>query len=597
VHHQAIKVPIAERWRSPAWRDALCAIGLAVLLSACWAARDWHQLSHLILPDYDDMMRLAQVRDWLAGQHVNDWTQYRMAPPAGSPMHWSRVNDFGVAGLILLFTGLFGRTAAELIAVIAYPTILFSAHLFLAARIGRRLWGREAALVALVLGALAYPGTTVFPPGRIDHHGLQVVLLEIAVLWAMRRPGLKAGIAAGLAVGLGLVVGLEAAAQSVALVGFLFLRWAVDGARERDRLAGLAVGLAGATAPFYLFLRPTLWSSQLCDAFTPASAHGTFAAAAALGLLALGTGGLRDWRARLAVGTALGLATLIGLLYAYPSCLTGPYGAVDPFLRREFIAHIDEANPVWRQASVGRAMQLIGAMIASVAAVVWTIWRYPAAWRRWGAIVGAIAMSALIAAAQVRGTYVGTPLGAPLLAGVVLAARRTARAPVLVAAWIGCAGMGWYVVPEVGEKALSFAGERAKPYLTPVRARGLCDAPTTWSSMDRYPAGVVMAPTSVAAYLMTATHMSTVGAGYHRNDRGNMAMYRYFLSSPDQGRVIARQWRVQYVTFCPGDFRELNVARRWPASLATLLSTGRAPAHFHRLPLQGTQLRFYRIDP
>jgi hypothetical protein len=590
-------MPLATQWRSPAWRDALFAISLAVLLSACWTMRDWHQLSFLILPDYDDMMRLAQVRDWLAGQHINDWTQYRMAPPAGSPMHWSRVADVGIAALILLFSGPFGRTAAELIAVIAYPAILFSAHLFLAARIARRLWGPEAAFIALVLGALAYPGTTVFPPGRVDHHGLQVVLLEVAVLWAMRPPRLMSGIVAGAMIGLGLVVGLEAAAQSVALIGVLFLSWVVDGARERERLGGLSIGLAIATAPFYLFLRPTLWSPQLCDAFTPASAHGVFAAAAALGLLAFATIFLRDWRPRLLVGAALGAATLAGILYAYPSCLTGPYGMVDPFLRREFIAHIDEANPVWRQASVGRAVQLVGAMVASVVAVVWTMWRYPTAWRRWGPVTAVIVASALIAAAQVRGTYVGTPLGAPLLAGVVLAARRTGRAAVLVSAWMGCAGMGWYVIPEVAEKALSYAGERARPYLTPVGPRGYCDAPKTWTSMNRYPAGVVMAPTSVAAYLMTATHMATVGAGYHRNDRGNMAMYRYFLSSPERGRAIAREWRVRYVAFCPGDFRELRVTRRWPDSLATLLSTGRAPAHFHRLPLQGTQLRFYRIDP
>src|SRR5581483_5931478 len=56
----------------------------------------------------DDAMRLAQVRDLLSGQSWFDLTQHRMDAPYGLPMHWTRVVDAGIAGLILsfrLFTG------------------------------------------------------------------------------------------------------------------------------------------------------------------------------------------------------------------------------------------------------------------------------------------------------------------------------------------------------------------------------------------------------------------------------------------------------------------------------------------------------------
>ena len=52
--------------------------------------------------DPDDQLRLVQICDWLAGQSWWDVTQYRMNPPAGGPMHWSRLVDVPIAGLILL---------------------------------------------------------------------------------------------------------------------------------------------------------------------------------------------------------------------------------------------------------------------------------------------------------------------------------------------------------------------------------------------------------------------------------------------------------------------------------------------------------------
>jgi len=51
----------------------------------------------------DDAMRLAQVRDLLAGQSWYDLTQWRMNVPFGLPMHWSRLIDAPIAGLILIF--------------------------------------------------------------------------------------------------------------------------------------------------------------------------------------------------------------------------------------------------------------------------------------------------------------------------------------------------------------------------------------------------------------------------------------------------------------------------------------------------------------
>jgi len=45
--------------------------------------------------DNDDMMRLIQVRDFIAGQSWFDADQHRMGPD-GTAMHWSRVADIPI---------------------------------------------------------------------------------------------------------------------------------------------------------------------------------------------------------------------------------------------------------------------------------------------------------------------------------------------------------------------------------------------------------------------------------------------------------------------------------------------------------------------
>lgn len=66
--------------------DVLCAFALAVVLCAGWAWRDWAALSALQLTDTDDMMRLQQIRDWIAGQGFADLAQHRLGWGAGSTL-------------------------------------------------------------------------------------------------------------------------------------------------------------------------------------------------------------------------------------------------------------------------------------------------------------------------------------------------------------------------------------------------------------------------------------------------------------------------------------------------------------------------------
>jgi hypothetical protein len=73
----------------------------------------WAEIRFFALGDTDDNMRMMQVRGLLHGQGWFDLRQHRMNPPFGANIHWSRLVDLPIAGLILGLRPLLGGPAAE----------------------------------------------------------------------------------------------------------------------------------------------------------------------------------------------------------------------------------------------------------------------------------------------------------------------------------------------------------------------------------------------------------------------------------------------------------------------------------------------------
>src|SRR5688500_9002813 len=64
------------------------------------------------LGDTDDNLRMSQARALIAGQDWYDLRQYRLNPPEGANVHWSRLVDMPLAGLILLLRPFIGGAEA-----------------------------------------------------------------------------------------------------------------------------------------------------------------------------------------------------------------------------------------------------------------------------------------------------------------------------------------------------------------------------------------------------------------------------------------------------------------------------------------------------
>lgn len=572
------------------WSVLLLALGLTVLLTTAWTIKDWSALRWLRLPDNDDMMRIAEIRDWIGGQRFNDLMQYRLGPPGGAPMHWSRLADAVPAAMILVLTPLLGTHAAEVSMVIAWPALLFFCYLLLAGQIALRLHGPAARPIAVILAALAFPTISLFIPGRIDHHALQIVLMLALVDGLLRRPSLATGATMGVVAAASLAIGLESAPELVAVMAALGWLWLTGDAGEDRRALGFGIALAGATGFMLLVMHPDAWPREWCDGFTPASTGATLALGAGWSVLGLAGRRLRTIPLRLAAGAVVGLIVALSVSRTSMVCLAGPYDALTPFLKEVWMSNVSEARGLFvGQDTLGTilaygALSLLGSALAVMQAV-------RGGWRARPAVAFAIVLviSAVAAILQIRVTYILAGLGSiPFAVAIAATQGRPERMAARLMLWVLGAGVTYLAISRQMDLALAKPIEAAR-----VDARR-CTNAEQFVAIARQPAGLVAAPIDLGSYLIGMTPHHALAAGYHRNNDGNMAAYRFFLSAPARSAAMARRLGVDYVALCPANMRENVLEPYRPGSLVDALQSGQVPDWLELIPVGGSML-FFRV--
>lgn len=318
------------------------AVGLVATTILLWPALPPEGTVADLLRGPDDSMRLVRVVDWIDGQAWHDPVQWRLNPPDGVAMHWSRFADMPVAAVVAVATPVLGRHRALHVAALTVPPLLggvFVALFFWAAQALTERRDFPLALVTMV-GALVMP-LLQFRPGRIDHHGLQLVLVAAAAGFLFRclhsRSARAAG-AAGIAAAASLAVGLEMLPFAVASGGILSIAWI----QRRDMaapLAAYAAAMAAALLVFYpLTVPPAEWAVVACDRASLPHLAGSIGGAAA---------GATVWLAhrwtpmarrplRAAVAAVAGGAVATALWAVFPQCAAGPYAELAPEIRYWF---------------------------------------------------------------------------------------------------------------------------------------------------------------------------------------------------------------------------------------------------------------------
>jgi len=556
-----------------------------------------HAIIGLTMWDADDYLRLQEVRDLLAGQSFFDVTQYRIDPPAGVPMHWSRIADLPLAGLMLLLRPLFGTMLAERVTVSLEPLLILGGSLSAAALIASRLADRRTALIAAMLGSAAPLMLFHVLPLRIDHHGLQTMIGLFAIAACLRQDAIRGGLLAGCLAALWLAVSLEGLPMVAALAALLGIGFVGGGCEASVRFRGFcaALSLAGAVL-FALLHAPGAYRLMYCDAVGPAWA-GPMALSPALVALLLPFVAHRGVAARvslLAIAAAAGVALLA---LTAPACLDGPFAALDPLVRYYWYDNVPEGLPVWRQP-IDNAVLLAGFPLVGIAGCLlgWAAAKGRAR-RDWLLMLAllfcAYAVGLMVQRAGAFAHAVSLPGAAYLLARLLDRIGQWHRAIVRIfASALAIAALSPVGAMAIGDLALSRSGTD-KAGARPVRP--ICTAPCDdFTALRRLPRASILAGLDITPRLLVETPHSYAGSGHHRGRDGIHRVIASFIGDPAIAHRLMIERHMDYVLIEPNGNESAIYGKAAPNGLMARLLGGRPPSWLKPLPLPGSHLLLWQ---
>lgn len=582
---------------APARIDPRAFLWLLVALSAATmnAPQDvWDTIHHLRVPDTDDAMRLAGVRDLLAGQGWFDNVQHRFLPP-GVPSHWSRLVDAPIAGLILALTPLAGRPLAEGLTALLWPALLFGLFCLVLYRGARASFGPRAALLAVLAATQTFGVTTQFQAGRVDHHNVQLVAI-LALGFCLVRGGLRPGLAGGGLAALSLAVGLEGLPYVALAAVFLAGDWALRGRPALPAFLGFALGLGiAAPALFAAQTAPHLWGVGTCDALSP---PWLLLAVGGLGT-ALACAGLDDRLtarpARLGLLAVCGAALVAGFALADPACLGGPFPGMTPLVRERWLLTVNEMASLPRFVAERRWEGLVfyPVMLLASLAAAWGALGGPHR-RAWAVAALFLWAGLVLGVMQFRGLYVATGL-VPLVAGAVIDRALTLSRRADVPGWRrwSAAGLGAGLVSSLW-LAPAALGETVAPAPTTgdTGAAVACHADAAVRPLAALEPGLVLAPIFLGPSILLRTPHAVVAAPYHRAIPGLTAAIEGLGGTEDDLRRTVAALGVRYVVACPG---RPAADLHWETAFATRLARGEAEAGWlEPVPVPG-RLKVWRV--
>jgi hypothetical protein len=580
-------------------RFRLLPLAAAVWLAAALASLVTHARV-LDAMSMDDFMRLAEVRDFLGGQSWFDLTQHRLNPPAGVVMHWSRIVDLPIAGLISLFSLFTGRAAAETITSAAWPVLFLFPALLLAGALARRLAGEAAMLPAILLAAVSAPVLVHFRPGALDHHGIQLVLLLATIYGLSDRGDARAWpILGGIASALSLAIGLEMAPVLGALLAAAGLRWVYEGQGAAKLVSnfGLAFGagtfvLFAATVPF------AQWNVSVCDQI---SLPAVLASALSGGLLAL-LAAIKINRpgARLVAGIIAGGIAIATIALAFPSCLADPYAHFDARLASVWLDHVAEAQNIFAFARnvPGEVLVNYAAPLAALLLTPLAIFRSNIEERtRWLAPLLALIMLYAISLWEIRGAAGANMIAALLIAAAIVRlfhVRDLKAQPRAVLILLLLSAPVLALTGKVAAKGIAFFNTDSTGLYTygPLSCSGLGGV----SPLAELAPGLVLSHIDLGPAILAGTKHSILAAPYHRNIEGNRIAFDILLGDDKTARRLLHEQHVTYVGICPGAPERFNLRDVAPEGLSERLARGDIPAYLEPLTADPkAPLRVFRV--
>ncbi|MFL6734110.1 MAG: AcrB/AcrD/AcrF family protein [Sphingomicrobium sp.] len=587
-----IRWAILHRWR---W----LVVAAWLILATLFLVQKWRFIGAFGLADTDDNMRMMQVRALLHGQGWFDLRQYRLNPPFGANIHWSRLVDLPIAGIIITLRPFAGGAFAEKTAVAVAPLLPMLLMLFSLSVVVRRLVHPLAYLLLFVSIYFAGSTSNMFMPLRIDHHGWQLALLALGMSGIADPKRARGGAVLGIASALSLAIGLEMLIYLAVAAAAMVLFWVAD-ANERVRLQTYALALAGGTALSFVLFVSYANRAAVCDALSPVWLSDALVGGALT--YGLARWSPSDWRVRLAAAAVAGALVAGFHAFAWPQCLQRLEG-VSPEVEKLWLSHVREARPVWKYEwrTLLTVVVLPVTGLIGWAALAWVRRREPDALRR----VLAIAIPALAAvlllgwqtrtgpAAQMFGAA-----GAAALVGVLLpwVLRRVSWMQPIILLPMLLIGLGAAVPLTLSFVPAKQATARSKAI---GRANALCNYMPSYRPLAAQPKGLVFTFVDLGPRVITVTHHNAVAGPYHRNGQQIADVMRAFRGNETQAHaIISDKYHADYLLICPNSSTTTIFAAEAPKGFYTMLAKGEEMAWLEpiRVPAN-SPFRLWKVAP
>jgi hypothetical protein len=580
------------------------------------------------------MVRVTQL---VETGHWFDDTIARSNAPYGERLHWTRPLDvLLIAGAAPLATFTGWERALWLWGVSLSPTLLAAAAVVFALGLGLRR--EEHALLAVLLVMCQPALMHQCAAARPDHHSLLVFCAVLAAVLArramMRRFAHATAVYAGLACALGVWVSVEFlplaawVCGGTAIVGILHGTWAMD--RTRRMAWGLAVGLLAAVLIEH---PPHRWNHGLPDQIGLHHAGVALAAAAAMEAawhiqrrLRWGLPGRAALHAA-AAGPAIALAA-----WAWPSLVADPFGYLPQELRRNWLDHVGDLQPLSTLASPSW-MALGIWLFALPVLTAWAVWNLGRSRRLRAALprspislwwlVGGVSMAAMAWTCFRWTTYAEICLLPPLLLAAIRFRHRCRPRPGRPSLLPLLARTGGTLILACG--FLAFTPWSTAWKITPPQASG-----SSWSDAsgttnvqaaeDRRPPArlaeaaawvrtqpdwdnaIVLAPIDDGPEWLYRTRARVIASPYHRNIRGILDSHAAMAHmAPEEARAWIQERGIDFIVWRT----EPGAAQFWsvgadPEALYPRMQRGQAPSWLEPVELPAHlagRIRIYRVLP
>ena len=522
----------------------------------------------------DDIMRLLTVRDWLAGQSWFDMTQYRLLPPEGVELHWSRYIDLGIAAFILPFAQFLPMATAEMVAAMVWPTFILILTVLVVGLGTRRIFGSQAAIFAVIM-TVAWPLSAEMHsrPGNLDHHNVQILLMVVmtfAMMW-YHRPQV-AGVVGGISAALSVAIGLESIVFIIC-VGLIMVTVAAVSRQEAARKLLGSFCLTLPVASLILWVgqtRPSALLVPVCDQLSlPAIALVLGASLACL--VPLWVAPMRATPVRFLMSTAL--ISSVALALAWPligPCLSGPYGALPQDLQSFIATRIVEALPIhqWAEDRLSDVLHLLLPIAAAVVLGV-GVWRRdsvtkmqpPAARQAFVLLMLLLLMGTAMLFYQMRTIIVVTAI-VPIATGVILA--RMLQSYLLRRDGIRAAVFLWCVALFLAPYAYVYPVLAAMPPKTKEATLfdNACRSHASLASLNAVPPARIISHISFGPSLLWATHHISMSSAFHRSAAALRNSYLPFELDEAEMRAYLLATDATHLLLCKGFHYEDGFARR-----------------------------------